>query len=378
MGENNAEVSTGVQQKTGSENRLVSRRDFIKWATAGTLTAPFALKALEKAFYEALTAGLTNPDINDGAIAAALKISETAPASENPLFRPMAEIIEEGINGYTGKTGESVTYTRSKDYKDATYYANTIDRIAFSGLVPKWPSEVVDELSKAIPHEAYHAYLEGKYPGNMGFKDYFPLGSGFYERFSKKHPELIRSDGYIKNYDTLFDAMEKDGKGAMDSMIAFVEEQRVSNNKQPISSSAILGQFLEKNEGNVSNSIFDTALFLKCMARTDPKTGLFQPSKVNVEWYKKNILDEYQGPSYADDTQSADHLNIIGKPYHSWNLVALLKFFPNEVVRAGGLCQQLGSIGEQGVGKTRSDVQTLADLRSTEELLLRYAPTGLK
>lgn len=375
MEEKMSEIPTNVVAKktTQEKPRKLTKREFLKAAVGGAVGAALFIKSLEKTFYEGLIAGLTNPDINDKTTTAALKISEAAPDSENPKFRPIAEIIEESVDRYKSKRRASIIYIRSKDYRDASYYAETIDKLASSRIIPRKPSEILEELKKAIPHEAYQAYLEGEYIGNMGFKDYFPLGSGFYERFKEKHSEIIRDDGYIESYDKLFEEMERDGRTEMNEMRKFVEEKRISNDGQPISCSVILERFLEKNKGNLSNSIFDTALFLKFMARNDPNTGQFKPEEFNVEWFKENTLDEYQGPSYTEEQQSANTLNLIGKPYHSWNLVALLKFFPNEIVRAGGLYRQLGSIGEQGVGKTRSDLQTLEDLRRTEQLLLSYS-----
>lgn len=361
-----------TEEKTGSDigRKRMTRREFLRLALIGPPALYVAAKGLEQAFYKYLSLGLTSPGASDKITETALGISEKAHDSENPKFRPMAEIIRQGIDGHKGP----VIYVRSKDYRDTSYYAKTIDRITSFPLTIRNPREIIEEFKKAMPHEAYQAYLQGEYVGNTGFENYFPPGSGYYERFKKGHPELIRADGYVESYDRLFEEMRKEGKAEMNEMGELVEDARNKNDGQPVSSSIILSRFLEKNEGDLSSSIFDTALFLKFMARNDSNTGVFNPGETNVSWLNENILDEYQGPSYMFPPQEESTINLIGKPYHSWNLVALLKFFPNEVVRAGGLYQQLGALGEQGLGKTRSDLQTLDDLRETESLLLQYSP----
>jgi len=110
------------------------------------------------------------------------------------------------------------------------------------------------------------------------------------------------------------------------------------------------------------------------MARNNSDTGDFVPNENNVNWYRQNIKDEYQGQNYTstleDEKKSA--INLIGKPYHSWNLVSMLQFLPVEVIRIGGIQKQLSTFSEQGLGKTRADIQTLDDLKKIESFLFSF------
>ena len=146
---------------------------------------------------------------------------------------------------------------------------------------------------------------------------------------------------------------------------------RKDSNK-PVSASMVLEYFLEKNNGNLAQSVFDTALFLKFMARNNPETGS-GTSEFNETWIKENIQDEYQGPSYSNPSEGESLINLVGKPYHSWNLVSLLQFFPVELIQAGGVYRQAITFKDQGLGKTRSDLQTLSNLRKIEELLMTFS-----
>lgn len=109
------------------------------------------------------------------------------------------------------------------------------------------------------------------------------------------------------------------------------------------------------------------------MARNNTNTGDFSADDFNIKWYKQNIKDEYQGPTYISPPEGEPVINLIGKPYHSWNLVAMLQFVPLEVVRIGGVQKQLSTFTEQGLGKTRADLQTLENLREVEQFLLSYS-----
>jgi hypothetical protein len=166
--------------------------------------------------------------------------------------------------------------------------------------------------------------------------------------------------------------MDKDGQKELLATKLYVES-KVKEEGEAVSSSILLDYFLEKNSGNLPQSIFDVALFLKMAARTDLNTGTFTADNKNIWWYQKNIKDEFQGPSYNHTPKDESAINLIGKPYHSWNLVALLYYLPANVVRAGGIYRQLTNFSAQGLGKTRADLQTLSDLREIESYLLEFA-----
>lgn len=165
--------------------------------------------------------------------------------------------------------------------------------------------------------------------------------------------------------------MEKEGKEEMDEAIRFIEQRREASGK-PISSSELLGYFLERNEGDIAPSISDTAIFLKFMARSDPETAKASHTSFNKNWFQTNIADEYGGSSYSESLKDGSTINLIGKPYHSWSLVALLPFFPIELIHAAGVYRQLSTLKSQGISKSKADLQTLQDLRATEAVCLKY------
>ena len=365
-----------VTNETPKSPTEVTRRNFLKLAVGATLTAPLVLKEIERAVYAGIQAGLTTPGATEKIISAALKISEKAPDSENPNYRPMADIIKEGISVYSENSNRPVVFQRHEEYKDVDYYSKIVGKFPSKQILPQAPGKVVTEIIDSFPPETREAFEQSSSIAT-GFELLFTPGSGFSARFRKKHPEFAYKDGEFLprlSYEK-FRLMDEDGRSEMEEMRRWVEEKR-SERGEPISASFILSRFLEKNAGNVPHSIFDTALFLKFMARTDLESGSSSADKFNVQWYRQNIKDEYQGPLYSSPPEGEPAVNLIGKPYHSWNLVALLPFLPPELVQIGGLQRQLSHFREQGLGKTRADLQTLKDLRQTEELLLKYMPAS--
>lgn len=377
MEEINAEVPNTIGQNTigqivGAEKPRISRSDFIKLVAGAALAAPFAIKRLEKDFYEAIIIGITNPYVNNTVVSAALQTSESAPNSENPNFRPMVDILKEGISAYSGNDSQPAFFQRNKDYRNIEFYSDVIRKSTSKQVMPKIPSEVASEITTSFPPEAREAFEKSSVIAT-GFELLFVPGSGFGARFRKKHPEFEYENGkYLKHSSERNTLMDKDGGSEMKEMIQWVEETRTEQGK-PISASFILARFLEKNAGNIPHSIFDTAIFLKFMARTDPNSGNFSADEKNIQWYRQNIKDEYQGPTFISPPEGEPAINLIGKPYHSWNLVSLLQFLPVEVVRVGGIQKQLSTFKEQGLGKTRADLQTLDDLREIEQLLLSFS-----
>ncbi|MCA9379832.1 hypothetical protein KC675_01490 [Candidatus Dojkabacteria bacterium] len=312
---------------------------------------------------------ITNPIVNSFMIDSSLATAELFSSEENPNYRPMVDIVRQGISEFEAQGGK-VSYEKSEDYRDIDYYEDALDESIDTDGLPLKPGVVKDSFMSKIPYEANLAYLQGEYIATGGFKDFFPPGSGFYNRLIKSHPDLLNSQSQISDFDKFFELTETAGYFEMSEMKEYIESVRVQNGEQPVSSSKVLGKFLEKNEGNLRESIYDTALFFKFMARNDKNTGRFRPTQSNVDWYKENILDEFQGPSYMDP--EGDTLNLIGKVYHSWTLTSLVSYFPIEIVGAGGLYQQLGSLGEQGIDKTLSDLQTLAGIQDIDNLLETY------
>jgi len=362
MKDKNAEIPTNLK---------ISRGNFLRLAFGTAVATPFALKVLERAFYEAIILGIKNPDANDKAVSAALEVSKKAPKSENPNFRPMADILKEGISAYSKGTKKPAFFRRIKDYKDVDYYADVIRDYSSSSLLPQLPDKLVDRLAGNLPRGAFESFFQSQY-AITSFEQLFTSGSGFESRFRTTHPELVHKSGLYINSDQVTKTMAQEGRLEIDELKLKIEEKS-KDTGQSVSASFVLAYFLEKNGGDISPSLFDTAIFLKFMARNNPNTGEFSADEANVQWYTQNIKDEYKGPTYMFPPEGELVINLIGKPYHSWNLVAMLQFIPVEVVRIGGIQKQLSTFQEQGLGKTRADLQTLGDLREIEQLLLSFS-----
>jgi len=91
----------------------------------------------------------------------------------------------------------------------------------------------------------------------------------------------------------------------------------------------------------------------------------------NIRWMKKNIHDDFEGLSYTDmEINDPRIVNMIGKPYHSWFLIALLQFFPPPVIRAGCYYELFKHINEHGVDKIQADLKTLDELVMVDNLFL--------
>ena len=109
------------------------------------------------------------------------------------------------------------------------------------------------------------------------------------------------------------------------------------------------------------------------MARNNYSTGKPEFGQTQIDWYRKNIKDEFQGSSYIDPPEGEEDINLIGKVYHSWNIVAMRRFFPIELIRLSVLYRQWSVYSSHGLGKIRADLQTLEDLEAIEKVLLKYS-----
>lgn len=358
------------------EPRKLTRRNFLRISLAAGAAAPLVAVGVEKAILKGFSTGLSLPGATDHLVTVANKAAEISKASENQEFKPIYEIIKEGVNNFEASTGKKVFYRRSKDYKDLTYYRKTLDEISALTVIPRSPTDILEKFKDYLPYEAQQAYFSSNLR-IMSYPEIFAEGSGLYKRFKDRHPTLFGERGQIVNYDKFFEAMEVEGPMEMKGTKDFVEQKKVESGG-PVSTSVLLQHYLEKNEGDLARSIYDTALFLKFMARSDLQTAYYHADETTVRWFQENIKDEYRGSSYVGSGDTEALINLLGKPYHSWNLVALTAFFPVEFIHTAGVYRQLVTMHEQGIDKTKADLQTLQDLRQTEQVLISYSQGSIK
>jgi len=321
---------------------------------------------------------LTNPKLVDNAIGKIRSRTESEIEQENPNFRPMGEIIKEAIENYKRVAHQNVTFTRSPDYRSIEHYSATLKGIADRTLLPKTPEEFVEQLKIKLYGEVGNAY-QASWSDIQQYSLILTNGSGLNARFVEKYPEMFDQADIPKNFTQYYSLAEEEGKSVMKQIRNLIEKAR-RESRDPVSSSRILEYFLERNNGELGESLHDTAIALKFLARNDIETGKYSaesnPEK-NFEWFSENIQDEFKGCSYYKPPEGESHINLIGKPYHSFNLVSLLKFVPVELIQSATGYEYLRFGDEHGSSKAAADLQTLSDLRNIDSLLLQYSQQGI-
>ena len=180
-------------------------------------------------------------------------------------------------------------------------------------------------------------------------------------------------------------------------MQQYVESEVERNGGQPISASRILAYTLDRNNGDLAKSLWDTAIFLKFMARANLQalqrnekaefTGFDQRAGENTQWFVDNILDEYGkvnpytayvGQAFRDDInpsertnfdQNTSLVNLIGEPYHVWQIAAYLDAFPPEIVNMFVGLNMYSTKESQGESKIAADMWGLVGLSDLDQYL---------
>lgn len=295
---------------------------------------------------------------------------------ENPAFRPMVEILQEGIKEYEEKTGRKTYFQRNPDYRDYSYYEEKINKAAkdWFAVLPYDPRDFINVFTLRKVTPAIKTAILEVDRDFYGFPSFMSeVGGGMRARFIKEYPDYAD-----KSWDKRKLAEDKIGdkiKEYLTEAKSYVESKVEKNENRPVSASKVFSFFLDKNEGDISQSLDDTFRFLKFAARNDFENADYTGNKVdrawsNVAWMRSHILDEYGSKNYSRETNG--QLNLIGKPYHSWSLVSLLTYLPSEVVSVGNLFVQLVELPSQGVTKLHSDLVTVADLKKIESSLLSH------
>ncbi|GEM_PF-4792062 len=341
----------------------ISRRQFLKKAGVllggSTTTLILASGKIEQELIGAAINFISNPSKANTLKDIAHQFGNE---KENPNFRPIDVIISEGISSFESTTGKRVCFQRSPDYQPSSYYQNQIQKIKDSiGLLAQDPKSLIQPFIDSFPPTANREYIESEF--NIGgWLDSLPKGGGMYANLTDAG-KVVSSNEIIKR-------VEKESKDLILESKNFIERKVKENNNKPVSASVLFSFFLQKNGGNISQSLDDTYGFLKFASRNSFETGDIQANSQNIAWMKTHVLDEYGIKPY--DKETNDLINLIGKPYHTWNLVAMLTYFPADIVEPAGVFRQLTHLDKQGAAKLNSDLLTLSDLNKTEAILLEY------
>lgn len=347
------------------EKKGITRRQFLKWGAVAAGAAVLTSGEIEKRLIESFTQLLANPQNAEKALR--FFADRLGNERENPHYRSMDKIIEEGIQQYEIQSGNRAFFRRRPEYQDFSYYQEKIEAATKSiGLLAEDPRKIVESILEELSPETKSAFVSA----DKNFGDYLGVmsdGGGMYERFCQEFPRDARKPFIGQE---LIDRVRVSTKKYIVETKDYVENEAQKNGDKPVSASRILSFFLDKNTGDISQSLIDTFTFLKFAARNDFESADFVASEGNIAWMKSNILDEYGSNAY--DRETNEQINLIGKPYHSWNLVALLAYFPPEVVVIGGMYEQLTNLPAQKATKLNADLLTLVDLKKIELSLLSH------
>ncbi len=345
-----------------------NRRRFLQGSAAVVATGTIASSGqLEKAAINGLMKLFDDPKHGEDILHKAAE--SLGRNKENPHFRPIDLLIEEGIKVYEGQTGNKACFQRSIDYRDFAHYQKGVETASNSiGVLPTNPTKIAESLINSFPASAKSQFAAaddriGNFFGVLSLTDQ----SGLYERYCEENPN-DRGKSFARQ--DMIDRGNQKAREYITEAKEFTETEAGKNGNRPISASKLLSFFLSKNNGDIASSLNDTYIFLKFASRNNFETGEAKADDVNVNWLKNNILDEYGSSSYA--TESDDLVNLIGKPYHSWNLVAMLAYFPPEIIEIGGIYRQLTHIDQQRADKLQSDLLTLSELKQADETLLSH------
>lgn len=139
---------------------------------------------------------------------------------------------------------------------------------------------------------------------------------------------------------------------------------------------------LEKNNGDIMKSLWDTTLFLKIAARNDPGDLSFGPTLENVKFLARNIQDDFSEEPLSDvlrtggDPYSAEGIvPRSGIIYHAVNIIALEGCMDSTLVEIA-LRSYYFEKGQKGgqASKMSSDMRVIRYSPKITYVLDMYAP----
>ena len=318
---------------------------------------------------------------------------EDIPVTENPRFRPYSQIVEEGIHNFErNHPGKPVIWVRNSSYTDVSQYFRDLTIDGPYGTPAEhilWLMQYGEDFNKI--KDAITLFLPQEVRQNIDRSE------------GTASPDLsVTYKGETGNVDFWNVKCEIE---------AIYDQQEVA---KPLSVSTVIEIMLEKHQGNLAAALYSTAGVLKYMSRMvvdESQDNDDYTQAERNEWFQTYIADEYsslvpyqsldnhestyQGkadlaygkaigwiagdagqakvyengrPLYYDFSLS----NQIGKPYHAANVVALLEYFPPEVIVAMVAGEYARYGAEHGANKALADVMVLLELRNVEKVLKRY------
>lgn len=349
---------------------------------------------------------------------------------ENQSYKPITGIIQHELQKRE-KQGKPIVFRRVANYQGLNYYLDKFNKIVND---PSNRDRTFIETGETPASAYFLGYIPGTFENAITFHEngLFPPdvlqvweashdvfgsscnllvpGSGFADRTVRdlgRESEVLVAQ-YTKRGNEFYDYWTPNQELVNESVRKQLLEARkhiaekVSENNGPVSAGVIFGYFIDQNEGDISKSLIDTAIFLKFMARQDTSFRTFdyvgydpEATSANENWYKLNILDEYGRVgnyavlphetypyagilSYSEELTDREvdkdlHLlNQIGKPYHAWFIAFMLIVVPPEIAQVGVAWRQQETFSRQGCIKTSADFRIALDLPNLLVLLNQY------
>lgn len=332
----------------------------------------------------------------------------------NSDYRELLDIIQAGIDVYKNEDRNRKVYYQTSR-KDKIFYNSllkkfTDDLSPFSPISPIINSERIKlSLSNLLDDETRNVIWK-LYEWSYSYLDFLIPNSSLYMQIE---------DRLVENGENRYQLKQKIFTGSIgnDKLLftkgAEIFNQWVKTNKDflegeykedlPVSTSKIISHYLKENDGNLSKSLWDTAIFFKILARYNHVDnqplyyrknlieGIFLSSsavksaeytatyikdefgKVNNFNFLKKQLDRRQIKSqanYYDNDKDLSLVNQVGTPYHKLYLVALLSYLPPEIVKYFASADTLFSIDEYGIVKTEVNIDAISSLDKINQYLL--------
>jgi hypothetical protein len=371
------------------------------------LTRIIAAQGIEAFGAEVVVDGLVK------AVEVAIKrdIRDKSPELEsrsNPERRPLLDLVQEGVSQY----GKPVYYEEKRSREHDDYIDKMADLFLQSGItiadIKKYFDGDPDANRKihGFKDTAIMWLGQGMKEGNDGFASLrsvadrqYTQTSGFAQAVLAYESQLEQRAHANPAFESRIDDLElnemldQEVRSMMDGIIAQLHRQMhekaarsVTNTADKISSSAVLALFLERNEGNLSQSIHDTGIFFKLLTRSTNMGGNYGTGfswlaemqffkdefSIHAEGFGLDHRGEDSFPKYSFEVdpdfrgKDLEVSNLAGSPYHIYYMAHLLQYYPAETVKVALLSQQLIDFKKQGRVKTLADISALHELEALD------------
>lgn len=340
MAEDTSEISKSQKHSVPS-SRILTRREFLK--LAGVTMAGAVLFSKRKPIIEA-TSFVTGPNAELISSEIPPELADKEIPAKNEFYRQPMIVLNEGITLYESWRKDDnglpeVEYTKPPNFLDVSRLMDLTvkgnHQLDFVGLV-------LDDLHSA--NQVDYAFIDFSKSELDGFESVMVTnpGTGLMRQIKEEYRnkfgfELDLSTDEQKQY--LSTSSLKWFGDARD----YVDREVQKKGKQ--STSLLFAHFLHGNKGNLNESMWDTALWLKIAGRNNLETWGREPMrsgaevltnmfkdefslKISANWVLENVSPDSPLLNSADryaNIQFKDFMpvNRAGGFYHAWNIIAL-------------------------------------------------------